>query len=387
MNLPSRISIVVLHLVIGAAIYKTGRFSTPSSSSDKSSAGQTETRSNRGTTENSRDGSNSGAERMGRPKTSSKLGSSSDKLARLASIAQIEDPLTRKREMLAYIDRLGPSEFEAAVTHFLSLEITDRRLEEYEMLLSAWAKIDPLAALDDATAYPENDFSTATILTTWASTDPDAALLWADANHQGNGANPYFAGIIRGIVATNPDRAQQILIGMPPGVEREESLSVMVSHFLSQGNDAALAWITSIDDGSLRSEAYSNWASKDQQAATDSLATLPSGDIRSTAMQGIISSIARTNPYDAALLLVQFPNDVNDHVVETLIERASNVHPSFAMSQFAKIQDESLRDLVSKRTLRQWHEKDPAKARSWIRSNPLPQSVKQELSDIIDPIR
>ena len=77
-------------------------------------------------------------------------GSASERLARLEAIMRGENPLDRNRALLAFIDQLGPGDFEAAVAQFRAMGITDSRFGEYALLLSAWAKADPLAALDYA---------------------------------------------------------------------------------------------------------------------------------------------------------------------------------------------------------------------------------------------
>ena len=333
MTLSSRITIAALFLVIGTAGFMVGRISSPPSSAEESSAGLSETRSSRATTDASRDSSNSAAERMARRSTRPESGGSPvspDELAKLASIARSEDPLARNRAMLAYIDRLGSGDFEAAVAHFRSLGITESRLGEYAMLLSAWAKMDPIAALDYAKANTSSGFATETVLTTWASSDPDAALRWAEASHQGEGANPYLAGIIRGIAETNQERATQLLTGMPKSIERGEALDAILPHLLSQGNDATRAWIAAISDDALRNGAmmrtaeklaatdpagtaawlvanpseatqrrmddvYGAWARQDQQAAMNSLVALPSGENRTNALRGVVSSVATEN--------------------------------------------------------------------------------------------
>lgn len=417
MNLSSRITIAALLLVIGTAGFMVGRISSPPSSADEASAGLTETRGKRSAAEVSGGLTNSAAERMARRSARpDSVGSpvSPDELTRLGTLVRSEDPLSRNRAMLAYIDRLGPGDFEAAVAHFRSLGITESRLGEYAMLLSAWAKMDPVAALDYTKANTTSGFATGTVLATWASSDPDAALRWAEARHQGEGANPYLAGIIRGIAETNPERATQILTGMPKSIERGEALDAILPHLLSQGNDATRTWISAISDEALRNGAmmrtaeklavtdpagtaawlaanpseatqrrmddvYSTWARQDQQAALSSLVALPSGENRSNALRGVISSVASDNPQAAVSLMDRFPNDVTDRVVTNLIWHSFGSEPSVAASQIARITDESQRNRFYNRLLETWVERDPAAANTWIQSNQLPPGVLENL--------
>ena len=113
-------------------------------------------------------------------------------LARLESIIRGEDSLDRNRALLAFIDQLGPDEFEGAIAHFRSLGITDSRFGEYGMLLAAWAQADPIKALDYVKQNTRSGFALNTVLSTWAAKDPEAAIAWAKTSHTGEGANPYL---------------------------------------------------------------------------------------------------------------------------------------------------------------------------------------------------
>lgn len=163
----------------------------------------------------------------------------SEKLAKMEEIVRGENPLDRSRSLLALIDQLAPGEFEEVIAKFRELGITQNRLGEYSMLLSAWAKVDPLAALEYAKVNTQGGFASNTILATWAASDPDAALRWAEAAHDGNGANPYLAGVIRGIAELDPARATELLAGMPFSEQRGEALAGMMQHILKQGPDAS----------------------------------------------------------------------------------------------------------------------------------------------------
>ena len=181
-----------------------GRISSP----DGPSSGKEETaasRSSRSTSKSSdADGSSASSRKLQRSERPDRAGRTSagdpaERLAKLESIVRGENALDRNRALLAYIDQLGPGEFEEAVAHFRSLGITESRFGEYALLLSAWAKADPLTALTYAKENTGSRFATNTILSSWASADPEAAIRWAETNHEGDEANPYLAGIIRSL--------------------------------------------------------------------------------------------------------------------------------------------------------------------------------------------
>lgn len=338
-----------------------------------------------------------------------------DRKARLESIVRGENPLERNRALLAFINQLGPGDFEEAVAHFRSLGITDSRTGEYALLLTAWGQADPVAALTYAKENTRNGFAQDTILTAWGSTDPEAAVRWAQANHEGDGPNPFLAGIIRGLVESDPARATELMSGMPRSEERGKALDFVLPHLLREGNQATRDWIASIGDEALKAGAmlraapqlaltdpagtaswllanpseatdrrmddvYSAWARQDSQAAQVSLSTLPAGDVRSNALRGIVSSVATEDPRAAVSLMDQYPADVNDRVVQNFVWHSFGSDPSIAASQIGRIADVGQRDRMYRRTLEAWIERDPATAQAWIQSNPLPESVQNHLN-------
>jgi hypothetical protein len=422
----SSLTILAALVLIGAGGFMAGRISSPDSSAARED-GSSGSKSSRASVQDTGDSSGESgrkSQRSERPDRAARntTGSSTERLTRLESIVRGENPLDRSRALLAYIDQLGPGDFEAAVAHFRSLGITESRFGEYGMLLSAWAKADPLAALAYAKANTSSGFATSTILTTWASTDPEAAIRWAETNHEGDDANPYLAGIIRAIAGTDPARATQLLTSMPKSVERGEALDAMLPHLLTQGADATRAWIAGISDDSLRNGAmmraadklaatdpagtaawllanpseatqrsmdnvYSAWAMQDQQAAVTSLAALPSGENRSNALRGVVSSVAGTDPKAALSMMDRFPNDVNDQVVRNFIWHSFGTDPSVAVNQIARITDEGQRDRMYSRTISTWLEQDPAAATAWMKTNPLPTAVQESLNNTPGPQR
>ena len=393
-------------VLIGVGGFMAGRASSPTSSADPVQAGPAETRSTRSSSRNSSgNGADShSASRVARPGRDAKL-TDPDRLAHLASIIRGENPLDRSRALLAYIDQLAPGDFEGAVAHFRSLGLTEGRMGEYSLLLTAWAQADPVSALAYAKDNTTNGFATGTILTSWASTDPEAAIRWAKANHQGDDANPYLPGIIRGIAESDPARATELLTSMPRSEERGKSLDFLLPHLLRQGTDATRAWIAAITDDSLRNGAmmraaeplaatdpagtvswllanpgeaserriddiYSAWSKKDEQAAWNSFNALPAGDARSNALRGMISTAAAENPKAALSLMDRYPNDVTDRVVQNFVWHSFDNDPDTALTAIARIGDEKLREQMYRRTFDAWKRKYPASAEAWGGTNP-----------------
>jgi hypothetical protein len=402
-------------LVTGAAGFMIGRNTKADQTVKDDPAGPPATRSSRASQGSSTESTRIGSTRESRSTSGRKsMQSAVERLARLEGIVRGENPLDRNRALLAFIDQLAPEDFQEAVEHFRSLGITENRFGEYSLLLSAWAKTDPLAALGYAREKTRGNFATNTILTSWASTDPQSAIRWAEANHTGDEANPFMAGVIRGIAGTDPELATSLLTSMPRSTERGEALDAVLPYLLAQGNDAARAWIENIKDEALRSGAmqrvadrfaatdpagtaawllanpseatqrrmddvYRTWAGQDERAAMASLETLPSGDNRSNALRGILNSMAESDPAKAVSIMDRYPSDLNDRVVGDFVWSSYRSNPAIAVDQIARMSNNGYRDHLYRRTLGNWMERDPAAATAWINSNPVPEPVREHI--------
>lgn len=338
-----------------------------------------------------------------------------ERLVKMEEIVRGENALDRSRAMLSWIDSLAPSEFEAAVAKFRSLGLTEARMGEYAMLLTAWAEADPMAALTYTTANTRGEMATGTVLTAWASRDPESAIAWAESNHEGKEANPYMVGIIRSLAATNPTRATELLQALPFSGERGAALQAMIPHLLKQGPDAAKAWIAALSDERLRDGAtarfaeqmakndpagtaswlltnlgeastrsvdkvFVEFARQDKGAAMSAFAQLPEGDARTRALRGLVTVEAQTDPVAAAKMMNTYPADVDDRMVYHFIWNSFDKAPGVAAGQIALIEDEDGRNRMYQRALGSWLEDDQAAAQRWIDSANLPEQVLNALA-------
>lgn len=336
------------------------------------------------------------------------------KLANMEKIVRGENALDRGRSMLDWIDSLAPQDFEAAVARFRGLGITEARMGEYAMLLTAWAEADPISALAYTTKNTTSGMATGTVLSAWASSNPQAAIAWAKANHEGDDANPHMVGIIRGLAGTDPARATALLTEMPFSRERGEALQAMLPHLIKMESADAKKWIADISDEQLRGGAisryaeamanqdpagtaswlmenltetsvrsvddvYREWARADSVAALANFQSLPEGEARSRALRGIVMVDARDDAQAAAALMNRFPADITDNTVQHFIWNSFEKAPGVAVNQIGLIQDESSRNRMYQRALSNWLERDPTAAQKWIDTANLPASVNESL--------
>lgn len=356
------------------------------------------------------------ASRAARPARNSSTpeGTFEDRLGNMEEIVRGENALDRGRALLAWIDSLAPSEFEGAVDRFRSLGLTEARMGEYAMLLTAWAELDPTAALDYTTEKTRGGIATSTVMTAWASRDPESAIAWARANHEGDGANAFMAGIIRGLVVTNPARATELLESLPYSSERGDALQAMMPHLLKLGPESARQWIAGLKDEKLKDGAIRRFAEDmasddpvgtadwllanlgensthsvdevftaltkvDKNLAMKKFQSLPPGDARSRALRGIITVESYQNPKAAVALMDGNPGDIDDRMVQQYIWHSFDKEPALAMAQVSKMENEGSRNRMYERALGAWLKDDPASARAWIAQSPVPPSVVEKL--------
>jgi len=414
---PQSFTLLAALVLIGVGGFMAGRISAPESSDAENQDGPNARKSSHvfGQTTGDSASGQAGRKSQHPERATRAAGTATERKARLEAIMRGENPLDRNRALLAFIDQLGPGDFEDAVAQFRKMGITDQRFGEYALLLSAWAKVDPMAALTFAKANTRNGFATSTILTTWASIDPEAAIRWAQSNHEGDSANPYLASIIRSLAGTDPVRATQLLTGMPKSQERGEALDAMMPHLLTQDSNAVRNWITALSDDSLKDGAmmraattlaasdpaatatwlaanpgqasqrmmddvYTIWAEKDLRGALSAISAVPDPENRSNALRGVVNNLVNTDPQAALALMNRYPNDVSDRMVLGFVWRSFGSDPSLAINQINRISDEGQRNDMYGRMVGSWLNKDPNAANAWLQSNPLPTAVQQQLN-------
>ena len=345
-------------------------------------------------------------------------------LAKMEELMRTADPIERTQAWLNFVNSIDPSEFESVVASFRGLGMTESRMTEYAMLLSAWGKKDPLQALAYAQENTGNRFARNTILSTWAAYDPAGAIQWAEQNHEakeGEG-NPWMIGIIQGLAATDPARASQLLAGMPYSEERGEALGALLPTILAQGNDAAKAWAEGMTDDALKQGAIarvaeamaakdpagtadwlsrnpgeaadrsmdnviSAWMETDKDSAVAYYKALPAGDIRTNALRGVANNMAMEDPRAAADFLDANAADADDRVYQQFVWHSFGEAPDIAASYISKITNPREQEQMYGRMLDGWLRRDFDAASTWINGNTLPENVSQRVQSRIQEIQ
>ena len=337
----------------------------------------------------------------------------------IEDIARYGDAIERNNALLALIDSLQPDQFLSVVDSFRKLGITRQRWGEYEMLLTAWAKVNPNEALEYSSENTQGRFAGNTILATWATTNPDAAIAWAQAKHEDSEeANPWLVGVIEGIAPYDIPRATGLMETLPRSGERGEALRAMVSQLIAKSPEDAKTWAAGIEEDHLRSGAYAytaesiaeknpaeaaewlsnigdvdalnragediteDWYRDNPEEASAWVASLPP-EAMSEAAEGIVSQVVRENPVQAAEYiseLAQTHPDANfDSSIRELLRGSARQDPELAAVWVAGLSDSGDQTRYYHRILGDWRNRDSDTANAWIQDNEatLPASIGQ----------
>ncbi|MDA8975344.1 hypothetical protein N9F50_02030 [Akkermansiaceae bacterium] len=290
----------------------------------------------------------------------------------IIELSKISDPIERTQALLALVDRLSPEEFQEVVASFRGMGNVRERMGEYAILLTAWAKTDPVSALEYTQENTGTPFARQTVLGTWAKTQPEAAIAWARNNYEGtegNKANPWLVGIIKGISQSDVTRATALLEELPFSNGRGEALGFVLNELRSQGGDAAQQWIAGLSDERLRDGAAARLAGKlgedDPAEALAWAATISEQALKYSAAD-VVEGWAAKNPSSAQAWVDQQPEEIRSKAGRGFIDAIAGDDPQTAsewLTPYAgnPAYDDAIRELIYSTA-----EKDPAMSGGWI---------------------
>jgi len=370
--------------------------------------------------------SNANTSQAGNRRSGSRSGGSSSEAQiqalqdKVRDLKNLSDPIARAEGFLDLIRDLGPDEFLAAVGAYREGGINNEQFGEYRLLLSAWANVAPLEALDYAQENTRTQFARSTILSSWAKNDPEGAISWARENFDNNGnedrANPWISSVISGIASSDIGRATQLLEELPFSRERGEALTTIFKEISASGNEEAKNWISQLTDPRLQQGAAARLAGQlaeeDPQSAADWAASL-GPEVMTRSASTIIDNWAE-NDLQAArawvegqsteIIAASGPNLVKeliqqgdassasdwlssyegdpafDDSVRSLVRHSLQEEPTVAADWIMKLTSERDQERTFHRVLGNWLQQDRDGALDYINNNPVPESVRTRAS-------
>ncbi|MCH2065001.1 MAG: hypothetical protein MK194_14905 [Roseibacillus sp.] len=249
-----------------------------------------------------------------------------------------------------------------------------------------------------------SSFLTQSVAEQWARQDPDAALEWASTLDPEQQVGAY-SGIINNILESDPQRAAALAMTLDSS-DRPKLLGQIAEAWAAQDPAEAVAWANSLTggdrEGSLQ-EALGSWAASapaeaaryvdqlpeqerssyvrdvvrnwSEQAPADAAAWLesqPEGEGRAGAMGHLMWNWTTRDPEAAADWLGEQPAGPSyDEGVTGLAKAAAHAYddPSTAVNWASTIENQDLRDSMTRHTLGVWRRQNEEAAQSWAAEN------------------
>ncbi|MDA0765765.1 MAG: hypothetical protein O3A92_02935 [Verrucomicrobia bacterium] len=323
------------------------------------------------------------------------------------------DQVDRTRQLLRLIDSLGPDEFQGVIEAFRADGFAKTRGADYALLLHAWVKADPYAAVTYLEETEPSGEARRTALTAWAAADPYAAAAWVDGREDVGGTNDWIVGLLHGIASNDPDLARQTLEGLEAGKTRSAAMEATLPYVLQNGFDFTAAWIASIGDEDLQrgtarhaardltranpeqagtwisdmasvdsrrdasEEVSDEWARRDLESARRWAESLPE-DTRTEAAEGIARQMARQDPERTADWLQSLGDNPDlDGARRIFLSESANQNPQVALENVYTLSSADDQSRMYSQILGRWARNDQDATRLWVLDNAdtLPEKV------------
>ena len=335
------------------------------------------------------------------------------------ALKHTSDPIARAEKFLEFVKNLSPDQYLAAVDAYREGGIENEQFGEYRMLLSAWAQVDPLQALDYAKENTGTNFARQTILSAWAKNDTEGAVAWArdnfDSEAKGADANPWLVGVIEGISSLDLGRATQLLEELPFSRGRGQALDAVFAEVTASGLENAKRWIVSLTDEKLKSgaagrlagqlakedpraaaewatsmgaeilkssagEIVQQWADNDLPAALSWVESQPEEIVASAGPSLVREMIQNENVVAASDWLANYEgNPAFDDSVKSLVWHSIGDEPALAADWIMRLSTEDDQRNTFHRMIGRWMSKDEAGVVDYVNNNPVPEGIKQRV--------
>lgn len=350
--------------------------------------------------------------------------SAEERLERLRRIIETRSQVERPRQMLAFIDDLGPDQFAETAAQLEQLKVT-LHTTEFQMLLGAWVKLHPLAAVAWAKGNA-NKAVLASILLPWGEADPAAALDWVIREcPEAMASNPrerepliaVLAGTaskdmvaaLKGLQAIQDEKAridatkqlgshlsgnvamvEEMLDTLAPetGAQYSEFLSWSSSSLMNNGKgDRALELLLANEAARQLTSLkvfFQSWHREFPEEALAAIQQIPEGDLRAEAVAGYCVAACNANPPETFELLHRYPGAATDMVLAEMGQECAIEHVALGIEQMLQIKDANLRNEVVTSRLKWWLQLREKDARKWMDAHELPAEVRDALQGPIE---
>ncbi|MEN8693218.1 MAG: hypothetical protein ABF334_00255 [Akkermansiaceae bacterium] len=385
-----------------------------------------------------------GAERefVGRYLVDGKI-SAEDMRAAIEEMSKINDPLERQKMLAALLENLTA---ENAKEAFLALRENQRGGpfgrggdESLRLLANAWGRVDGAGAIAALREMAEADDGgdrrggrggrgpgglggeMMGALAGWATVDAAGATAYLDTIEGDREKGMAGFGVLRGLLVNGVDGAMsfvQNISATEDGGDRmqEMYMGMIAGEILEQGADAAMSWVDTLSDPSLKSGALTrvtmelmgqdreetaewllqyhddeaaagavnrfadSWSREDPQAVFEWAEKL-SGKTKAEAYEEAMETWAREDPSAAGEYLSNLEaSPERDSATEAYATRVSREDPVTAMEWAGTIRDAELKLETQLEVAQDWYRIDRVAAEAWIAAHNLSEEAIKEIT-------
>ena len=330
----------------------------------------------------------------------------------LAIIKTDPNPINRFSSLTQLLGNLSEENLGQVLEAFDGIPMRYEYREEYQMLIYAWAGLDPEAALKfvDENAHSRSinkgDLLNP-LIASWASNDPEKALGWIDTLPESQRTEKLMAGLMEGWAVNDPKAAAEYLQAtMAPGEERSRLAGEIAGHLFKQNPQDAVEWAESQADVGFRAEAFAElaedwakvdpkglaswlekhaqeeysvdafndlarvWVREDPSGATAYFEALPDGPAKESGIYEMAVAWGKDDLGALGQWLNDLPDSsVTDLGVKAYVDRLAEQSPQAAIDSALSINTEGIRDETVKTIGQQWFRQDPEGAAAWATAN------------------
>jgi hypothetical protein len=295
---------------------------------------------------------------------------------------------------------------------------------EIRAFVAAWARLDPLAALDHTRAWPfapKQEIGVEVAIYSWALRDPLAARLAIEGvvADQPQLREKLLHGLVAGWVHSDAEGLDRYLADLPPTTRDRITVVAVATLMRARGAEAAMAWVDAI----LRNEGYDDryklsafrrgirsvsrwypergaawamehagnayavdgprivaeqWGGRDGRAAMQWLRGQPAGRRRDQGVRQALVEWLRSDRQGAVEWLNSETLTVfHDPALELYASRLDDRKPEEAIGWCERILNPERRTGCFRAAAKTWYQRDAEAAEAWLEQSPLDEETRQ----------
>ena len=267
---------------------------------------------------------------------------------------------------------LTDSDPQDAWRNALAMENRQFRMQRLYAVVTAWAKSDPIAALNAVRSMTEPSMRNSLqqrILQQWGRANPRDAVDWAFARAPSNNRANLLAAALRALALAEPRDAINLAESLS-GTERREALGSVLQGWASTDPRAAAQWFDDADVGLKPGGVYGvamAYAQQYPDEAFDWAISLRSGQSTMVATMAVLGVIGQSDPVYAGRLAKSIPDDnARANATQTVARTWAQSDPRAAARWISGFDDTKERTQLYTSLLQQWASIDRGAAVNYL---------------------